>query len=368
MDKLQQAWTAILDALSKVIVPDWGGLVALIPVGVAVLIVLWLGFLVRQFATIGPRQRGVAGRPPVPPPGVHAATPSFAPVFAAVGVVLLFYGFVWGGPILVLGLGALLLTLLYWLREGMLDYDHVAGATILPAIVAEHEGPPPGVHVPGPTFLPVISAVAVAILFLGVLLGGLVLLASLVCLVLGLIGWLRAANTEYHLTEEADLTGHLRNPAPPRFPTRLFGSYAIILAVAIVVQAGILPPHGTDAAGGSPAPGASAPAGGGASGSAAPATPAGPAADVTIVAEQIAFTTPDVSAPAGKAFTIAFTNKDQGTQHNVEIKKPDGSDAFKGQIVTGPTTTTYNVPALPAGSYTFNCSVHPTMTGTLTVK
>jgi plastocyanin len=26
------------------------------------------------------------------------------------------------------------------------------------------------------------------------------------------------------------------------------------------------------------------------------------------------------------------------------------------------------VPALPAGTYTFACSVHPNMTGTLTVK
>jgi plastocyanin len=364
MDKLQQAWTAILDALSKIIVPDWGGLVALIPIALVVLIVLWLGFLVRQFATIGPKQRGVAGRPPVPPPGVHAATASFAPVFGAVGVALLFYGFVWGGPTLALGLIALVLTLVYWLREGMRDYDHVAGATTLPAVV-EGPGPPPGVHVPGPTFLPVISAVSVAILFLGILLGGLVLLAAFVCLVVGLIGWLRAAGTEYRLTEEADITGHLRNPAPPRFPTRLFGFFFVILAAAIVVQAGILPPRGTEAAGGSPAPGA---AGGGGSASAVPASPAGPAADVTIVAENIAFTTPDVSAPAGKAFTIGFTNKDTGTQHNVEIKKPDGTDAFKGQIVTGPITTTYDVPALPAGTYSFNCSVHPTMTGTLTVK
>ena len=40
---------------------------------------------------------------------------------------------------------------------------------------------------------------------------------------------------------------------------------------------------------------------------------------------------------------------------------------FKGDIVTGPTTVTYDVPALPAGTYTFTCTVHPNMTGTLTV-
>ncbi len=40
---------------------------------------------------------------------------------------------------------------------------------------------------------------------------------------------------------------------------------------------------------------------------------------------------------------------------------------FKGDIITGPAKTTYNVPALAAGAYTFVCSVHPNMTGTLKV-
>ncbi len=34
----------------------------------------------------------------------------------------------------------------------------------------------------------------------------------------------------------------------------------------------------------------------------------------------------------------------------------------------GPAQTVYNVPSLPAGSYTFVCSVHSNMTGTLVVQ
>jgi plastocyanin len=40
---------------------------------------------------------------------------------------------------------------------------------------------------------------------------------------------------------------------------------------------------------------------------------------------------------------------------------------FKGDVVTGPVTTDYQVGPLGAGAYTFVCSVHPNMTGTLTV-
>ena len=40
---------------------------------------------------------------------------------------------------------------------------------------------------------------------------------------------------------------------------------------------------------------------------------------------------------------------------------------FKGDVVTGPAETDYNVPALAAGTYQFMCTIHPSMTGTLTV-
>jgi plastocyanin len=46
---------------------------------------------------------------------------------------------------------------------------------------------------------------------------------------------------------------------------------------------------------------------------------------------------------------------------------PTGEEVFQGEIVTGPTQVTYDVPALPAGPYAFVCTVHPQMTGTLNV-
>jgi plastocyanin len=369
MEKLQELWTQILDLLGKLVIPDWGALIALLPVFLLLLVIGWLLFLLRASRKLGPRQRGPGPQPRVPPSGVHAPGPSFAPIFTGVGAALVFFGLVFGGAALILGLAGLALTLLYWLREAMNDYDHVEGSNILPVVI-EHEGPPPGVHVPGPTFLPIVTAVAAAILFAGLVVGGWVLLAAIVCLVTGILGWLRAALIEYRLTVEADRTGHMRNAPPPAFPSGLFAFFVVILFLAAIVQTGVLPPTGANAgSGASASPGTSAAPGGGAAvASAAPSGAPAPASDVTIVASQVAFTTTAVDGPAGKPFTIAFENKDQATQHNVDIKKPDGSDAFKGQIFAGVATMVYQVPALPAGTYPFACSVHPSMTGTLTLK
>ena len=118
------------------------------------------------------------------------------------------------------------------------------------------------------------------------------------------------------------------------------------------------------------------------SGAAASAVPSGspagsPAASggaaetvLQLAAANIAYDQTDLAAPAGVPFQIAFTNNDAGIPHNVSIHQgsPTGTEVFKGAIFTGVATQTYDVPALPAGTYSFVCSVHPNMTGTLTVK
>lgn len=154
-----------------------------------------------------------------------------------------------------------------------------------------------------------------------------------------------------------------------------FAVLALILAGGLLLSSGLLPNSG-----GGSAPVASAGAGGGGGGSAAGGGTAGggaasateapslPATDVTLRAQGIAYLESSITAPAGQAFTIGFDNRDAGVPHNVAIKDASGKELFKGDIITGPAATVYDVPALPAGSYTFVCSVHPNMTGTLTVQ
>lgn len=88
---------------------------------------------------------------------------------------------------------------------------------------------------------------------------------------------------------------------------------------------------------------------------------------INLTAQNVKFDQSSLQVPAGKPFVIHFDNKD-AIAHNVGIYQ-GSKEVFTGQIVTGPATTEYQVPALPAGTYKFQCDVHPNvMTGTLTAK
>ena len=115
--------------------------------------------------------------------------------------------------------------------------------------------------------------------------------------------------------------------------------------------------------GGSPAP-STAPSG---APSAAPSGAPGQTVTLELTAEGIKFDKVTLEGPANTAFKIQFTNNDAGTPHNVEILR-DGVSVWKGEIFSGVDARTYDVPALDAGTYTFICTVHPTMKGDLELK
>jgi len=121
----------------------------------------------------------------------------------------------------------------------------------------------------------------------------------------------------------------------------------------------------------SPAPGDATPAPSGAP-TAAPSDGGngGAVVQVTLTASGIAYDTDSLEVPADTPFQIVFTNNDAGIPHNVAIHEgsPTGPEVWKGEIFNGVETRTYDVPALPAGTYGFVCTVHPNMTGTLTAK
>jgi plastocyanin len=78
-----------------------------------------------------------------------------------------------------------------------------------------------------------------------------------------------------------------------------------------------------------------------------------------------------LTAPAGKVWHITVVSQEPIGHHNFVVAS---GKTFEERIYTGKNllpkaTVTYDVPALPAGSYLFICTVHPeTMTGTLTLQ
>jgi heme/copper-type cytochrome/quinol oxidase subunit 2 len=101
------------------------------------------------------------------------------------------------------------------------------------------------------------------------------------------------------------------------------------------------------------------------------ATPA-PAPSGTVLklsAKDIKFNTDALEVPADAPFAITFDNQDpSGVTHNVAIRDSSGTEIAKPDTINGGTSTTYTYGALKAGTYTFFCSIHSNMTGTLTVK
>jgi hypothetical protein len=226
---IEQIWNGILTWGSQFIIPDWGGLISLLPVFMLVIVILILARMVWMYATIGPRRVRRPRRPPVPPPGLHMPGPTYAPIFGAIGAFFLFLGLVFGGLWILVGLIALVLGLLYWGREALRDYDHVAET--YPALVAPPPTtPPPGVHMPGPTFRPFVLALGLGFLFLGLVFPGWILLFGVVFTIVPLLGWLRDAGKEYGHTVEADRIGHVTNEPAPSWPRRLFWIMGILLA------------------------------------------------------------------------------------------------------------------------------------------
>jgi len=99
----------------------------------------------------------------------------------------------------------------------------------------------------------------------------------------------------------------------------------------------------------------------------------GGAAAVTteVTAQGIAFDTSTITLNAGQASTITFTN-DDGVQHNIAMF-PSESDLanppFRGDLITGPDTIDYTIPALDPGEFYFHCDIHPLqMTGTVVIQ
>lgn len=391
-------WTRILDFLSQIITPSWGDLINLIPFALMLLALAFFAVTALRW-----QQAGALNRPRVPqplssgalPPGVHLPGPSRWPFVVPIGALFILLGLALrprgpgtdngplvNVPLLLLGLLISAVAIGGWLWDAMREWRRTEGLeTAGPGHAALAMGPaaigqlhagrggavatvedhahdlPPGVHLPGPSPWPFFAPLAMMFVLFGLVLSPALIIGGLVMAGIAIAGWLRDAGSEYRQTE-AGIAPEPRTRDPRQaFPVSLVKVYIVIaaLSVAAIVGPGVITTVITrpTASGGTAAsPGASGPVAGG---------------PLSITAKDIKFATDKLVAPAGKPFDLTFDNED-AQQHDVSIYA--GSDAsapnvFRGEIFAGPKTVTYHVPQLKAGSYYFQCDVHPNMKGTL---
>lgn len=370
-------WTQFLDLLGPLLSPDWNDLILLLPIGMMGLVLVILGYMAwnwRRSAALN-RSRVPKRRPGRPPADVHMPGPSPWPFVAPVGVALILVSLIFAGdglpvnPALFgLGLAVGLVGMAGWYLDagrewraietgGRGDADGgtlVTGEAVaqLPSWAAE---PPPGVHMPGPSPWPFFAPIGMFFAFLGLIFGSALLIGGILMSLVAVVGWYRDAATEYRQTETI---GHVvpetRDPARawPHSVVLLFGAIA---AVALAITLFPLLMSALPVAGG----------GGDDDGNGARPSP-DPAPQ--IAAESVtSFTEELLVVPADTSLELTFENRQAGVPHDVDIRQGE-SVVFDAEVIIGPAEMVYQVPALAAGDYTFFCSIHSPMTGTLTVQ
>jgi cytochrome c oxidase subunit 2 len=102
---------------------------------------------------------------------------------------------------------------------------------------------------------------------------------------------------------------------------------------------------------------------------ATPAPPPSGAPVLHVTAHNISYDTTSLTASANQPFVIEFKNDDPSSiTHDIDIRDSSGTVVENQDTIPGGTTKDYSYTALPAGTYTFFCSIHSNMTGTLTVQ
>ncbi|HEU4672688.1 MAG TPA: cupredoxin domain-containing protein [Candidatus Limnocylindrales bacterium] len=241
--------------------------------------------------------------------------------------------------------------------------EQAAPATSDATAVVRSSGHEASVHAGAPSGWPFLLPLGVLVAVFGLaLLQPVLLVGGVLAMLIPIVGWFRDAGHELSLAhadgppasvhEDSGEPHAAGGPVHHGFPGPAFG---LLVALVIVAAGATLSLN----IGGSTAAAA------GGSGAVASAAN-GPA---QVDAKNIQFSVSEIDAAAGKSFEIDFRNDDASIPHNIAILDSSGSNAlFRGDLVTGPASTTYSVPALPAGSYTFHCDVHPSMSGTVVVK
>ena len=106
----------------------------------------------------------------------------------------------------------------------------------------------------------------------------------------------------------------------------------------------------------SPTPGPNTP-----TATATPSEAGDTASMLEVTAENLAFDKDTLTAPPKTQVELVFHNQDQAEPHNIAVYRTESADEeiFKGEIIRGIETITYEFETPVSGSYFFRCDVHP---------
>ena len=131
----------------------------------------------------------------------------------------------------------------------------------------------------------------------------------------------------------------------------------LLMSIIVLVAGGLVLACSGDSS--EPAPAATATsAAGEATGGSGPVT-------LEITAEDIAFDQESLSVPANTQVTVNFENNDTGVPHDFGVSLPDVEPT---DTCEGPCSGSITFDSGEAGAYTFQCRVHPEMTGEFIVE
>jgi plastocyanin len=90
---------------------------------------------------------------------------------------------------------------------------------------------------------------------------------------------------------------------------------------------------------------------------------------LTVTADSLTFDTGCLALPAGEAVTIRLVNAEDAA-HNIAISTDSSrsTQLFSGDIVDGGESIDYQIEALAAGTYYFDCTILPAMNGSVVVR
>jgi hypothetical protein len=366
-------WTQALDLVSRFVTPAWDTLLQYIPLlllGLVLLAIPGIAFAWRRNGALN-RSRVPAPAPAGPlPAGVHLPSPSIWPFIAPIGIGLVFLSLAIGGgdsglpfnlAIAAAGLVVFLGAAAGWYRDATREYDvmdaHEHGLELAAEVErrqAATDTIPEGIHLPGPSAWPFLAPIGLVFMFLGLEFGPLLILGGAFMAIAAGIGWFVDANREFVQVE----AGHHPEPVT-RDPVKVFprwaaptfaavGGFVVLLTLAPWLLS--LIPQQSDAG-----------------------VAVGPPPTTTPFLSASAATNFDqgrLVIPADTPVTLTFQNDQAGVPHDVAIATAadPGTWVFEGEQITGVATIDYKLPPFAAGEYTFHCTIHPPMVGTLIVR